>query len=556
MSRPVLGEPPAPFSLLDRVLAEQRSLSAVDLFVRRQAAGALPGAARIYEDHVPSMRGLTPGRRLAFRVDLEACTGCKACVTACHRLNGLAADEAWRDVGLVLGRGSGGCGAQQTVTTTCHHCEDPGCLAGCPVQAYEQDEVTGIVRHLDDQCIGCRYCLLKCPYDVPKYNAELGIVRKCDMCAGRLADGEAPACVQGCPNGAISIEIVDRGAPAEESPPLIPGVHGLLPDSSYTRPTTRFVSRRPGAVLRPADLDRVTPAEAHDPLAVMLVLMQLSVGLLFFDTGMRAVGWAVPAASAGRWGLSAVAAVAGLLTATFHLGRPFLAFRAFLGWRTSWMSREVIAFGVFVPVVISAAGMSARLAWGGGAGEVEGFVAEVLPALRLFALGLGGIGTICSVMVYVDTRRFLWRSSSTGPLFAGTLLGLGGVGVTAAGAWFDEAGGDPARLAPLWAGLGVLGLKLVGEMQIWAEPRRSMSDPSARTARLLHGPLVGRVRWRVGLAAAGFVGALAVVACGRSGAPVPAGLFAAFALGSLLAAEAVERHLFFTAEASHRMPGL
>ena len=48
-----------------------------------------------------------------------------------------------------------------------------------------------VVRHLDDQGIGCSYCIMKCPYDVPKFSERLGIVRKCDMCANRLAAGEA-----------------------------------------------------------------------------------------------------------------------------------------------------------------------------------------------------------------------------------------------------------------------------------------------------------------------------------------------------------------------------
>ena len=69
-------------------------------------------------------------------------------------------------------------------------------MHGCPVGAYEKDALTGIVRHLDDQCIGCRYCMLTCPYEVPQYSVRKGIVRKCDMCADRLAESEAPACVQ------------------------------------------------------------------------------------------------------------------------------------------------------------------------------------------------------------------------------------------------------------------------------------------------------------------------------------------------------------------------
>ena len=147
-------------------------------------------------DLAPHYRQLIPlekprsGEQYAFEVALDRCTGCKACVSACHSLNGLDEDESWRDVGAMVG-GDTAPGWQQTVTSTCHHCEDPGCLNGCPVGAYEKEKDTGIVRHLDDQCIGCSYCILKCPYDVPKYSKKRGIVRKCDMCHQRLMEGEA-----------------------------------------------------------------------------------------------------------------------------------------------------------------------------------------------------------------------------------------------------------------------------------------------------------------------------------------------------------------------------
>src|SRR5204863_9647202 len=95
---------------------------------------------------------------------------------------------AWRVASLVDGlRVDNALAFQQTVTSACHHCVDPACLSGCPVDAYEKDPVTGIVKHLDDQCIGCSYCTLTCPYEVPSFNHRLGIVRKCDMCSDRLA---------------------------------------------------------------------------------------------------------------------------------------------------------------------------------------------------------------------------------------------------------------------------------------------------------------------------------------------------------------------------------
>ena len=217
-------------NLIDQLLAEQRSLTAVERFSQWHAG---EHATDRYRHLMPA--GLpSRGEQYAFEVDLDCCTGCKACVSACHSLNGLDEDEAWRDVGLLLG-GRGTDAYQQTVTTACHHCADPACLNGCPVGAYEKQADTGVVRHLDDQCIGCGYCVLKCPYDVPKYNPKLGIVRKCDMCVGRLRAGEAPACVQACPTSAIRIRVV-RLEDLNFTPgtTMLPGAH----DSSYTRPAS------------------------------------------------------------------------------------------------------------------------------------------------------------------------------------------------------------------------------------------------------------------------------------------------------------------------------
>jgi Fe-S-cluster-containing hydrogenase component 2 len=161
--------------LLDQTLDEQQQLTAVERFTRHHDQGATPTQERYYRDLIPLGRP-GPGQQYAFEVDLDVCTGCKACVAACHSLNGLDEGEVWRTVGLLLG-GTADAPVQQTVTTSCHHCVDPACMRGCPVKAYEKDPVTGIVRHLDDQCIGCQYCTLMCPYDAPKYSASRGIVR-------------------------------------------------------------------------------------------------------------------------------------------------------------------------------------------------------------------------------------------------------------------------------------------------------------------------------------------------------------------------------------------
>ena len=248
-------------TLIDDLLAEQRQLTAVESFSRAHDACEVRG--RLYRDLLPATPP-APGQQYAFEVNLDQCSGCKACVSACHSLNGLDDDETWRGVGLLIdapnahdAKRRAQRGFQQNVTTACHHCVDPACLNGCPVLAYDKDPLTGIVRHLDDQCIGCQYCVMMCPYEVPQYSKARGIVRKCDMCQSRLAVGEAPACVQACPTSAITITVVEQAKVRGKYRPLsgfnfqstttATAKNDFLvasPNPAITLPTTRFVTQR------------------------------------------------------------------------------------------------------------------------------------------------------------------------------------------------------------------------------------------------------------------------------------------------------------------------
>jgi DMSO reductase anchor subunit len=335
--------------------------------------------------------------------------------------------------------------------------------------------------------------------------------------------------VQGCPNGAISIEIVDAVGPGGARE-LLPVAAGEIPDSAYTRPTTRYVARKPIGPLHAANRDRLHPAHAHDPLAVMLVLMQLSVGTLAFTALAGALGGESALARSAGLALAAVCAIAGLGAATLHLGRPLYAFRAFLGWRTSWMSREILVFGGYVPLVALCAAASALALLPGVPVSLVALAETLLPALRGAALLFGIAGTLCSIMIYVDTRRRAWSLSRTAPMFVGTALGLGALGA-----------GATTRIG-LLVGIGVLALllKIAAERRL-SSPHGDANDALSRTARLLSGPLRARQRARYAAAAAGLLAAAAGFAW--------VGL-ACFALGEL-----VERHLYFTSESSPAMPG-
>lgn len=481
--------------LLAELLAEQHRLDTpVARFSAAHDADRVTGLA-------PQLIPLTapgPNEQYAFEVELDSCTGCKSCVAACHALNGLDEQETWRDVGLLVSSDRRH-PFTQTITTACHHCADPACLNGCPVLAYEKDPVTGIVRHLDDQCIGCQYCVLKCPYDAPKYNARLGIVRKCDMCHSRLAAGEAPACAQACPTHAIRIvtvavtplRISDSGLRIGHSEIRNPQSEidflPAAPDPAYTRPTTRFVTQRsiPAAVVA-SDHQTLRIQPAHWPLVLMLTLLSTAVGLSIVAAVQRS-----EMATWLAWGAGAL----GLGASVFHLGQPTRAWRIFLGWRRSWLSREALVFGAWF------AAASAAL---------------VFPSAAWPSVGLGLAGLICSTMIYVDTRRRFWRAAETLPRFLGTTAVI-------ALAW----------LAPAWAAYALLA-KLVWES-------RSYFDFSV-SARLQRGPLARAVVARDAL------GLVAIVAL--LGGAVPFGLVVLFA------GELMERYLFFRAVDAPKMPGM
>src|SRR4051812_24570534 len=404
--------------VLDDYLREQHQLTAVERFA--QSAASRPADERRYRERLPA-RPPADGQQYAFEVDLDACTGCKACVTACHNLNGLEDGETWRAVGVLHG-GTAAAPVKLTVSTACHHCLDPACLSGCPVAAYEKDPVTGIVAHLDDQCIGCQYCTFTCPYEVPQFSARLGIVRKCDMCRDRLVAGEAPACVQGCPNGAIAITVVDARQVLEDvqGDRFLPGA----PSPAITVPTTVYRTRhaQPRNLL-PADYYRIAPAPRHSPLVVMLVGSQLAVGTFACGEIASQCLPGVRSALQPAWSFTALAvALLAMAASVCHLGRPRYAFRAVIGLATSWVSREILAFGAFAGLGVVYAAWSLWRPPG----------AAIRDALGWTVVALGWIGVACSVMVYHATRRAWWSATITGAKFFATtaLLGLTGMLVT------------------------------------------------------------------------------------------------------------------------------
>ena len=515
-----------PRTLIDELLAEQGALSAVERFSRLHDQGLAEGSryARLLPQSRPGQ-----GQQYSFEVDLDQCSGCKACVTACHSMNGLLPNEAWRDVGQLVSR-SANPPRLQTVTTACHHCLDPGCLNGCPVLAYEKDPETGIVHHLDDQCMGCQYCVLKCPYDVPKYSGQLGIVRKCDMCSQRLENGEAPACVQACPNEAIRIRLVDVAEIAQSLRERPEGFLPDAPDGRITLPTTRFVRRQEFAVDTAAvnaDEPRLQPP--HWPLVWMLVLTQMGIGTWWAALAERG------AVRNAAFLLSLALTAAGVIASVFHLGQPLKAWRAFLGFRKSWMSREILAFSLFLP-----AGLSVLLL--NSFGRADHSSADWLPGA---VAALGGLAVLCSGMIYHDTQRPTWRGGRSLGRFLLTSALLGSLVISVV-----AAAQEVSAAAWPWIIAGLALIKVGLEYRWLRVSASSVSTPLHQSARLQWRELP-RLTWA--RLAALLVGGLMFPVLIASQPPVH---IAAASLALCWFAETTERYVFFRTMVSARMPGV
>jgi Fe-S-cluster-containing dehydrogenase component/DMSO reductase anchor subunit len=541
-----------PILPVEALLKTQHTLTAVERFAQKHETGGVPAQARYYRDLIP-LEKPRPGEQYAFEVDLDACTGCKACVAACHTLNGLDEEEVWRTVGLLHG-GTPDAPSLQTVTTACHHCIEPACLLGCPTQAYEKDPQTGIVKHLDDQCFGCQYCTLMCPYDAPKYSPSRGIVRKCDMCSNRLAHGEAPACVQACPNEAIAIRVVERAAAIEASDArtFLPGA----PGPQDTLPTTVYKTTRPmPSNMRPADFYRTSPEHSHPPLVVMLTLTQLSVGAFGLGLLVERLSGRPAGSGVAQTAFALALALVALGASVLHLGRPWLAWRAALGLRTSWLSREAVMFGAFAGLALLYGLLTAVPLF---VSSVPGgpLIARAAAVVQVAAALAGVLGVFFSVMVYVATRRAQWSGTHTGLRFFGTTLMLGAALVLAVCA-FTSTMPDPfdrVTRSLIFLVLGVTVVKVAFEASLLLRSREHHHSVLKRVALVMLHDLRGATLLRFGLVIAGgilFPFLLGEAVFGvRAAAPVAAAM-----LVLLLFGELTERYLFFRASPASRMPG-
>lgn len=182
-------------------------------------------------------------KRMGFIVDINRCIGCHTCEMACKNEYQLDPKVRWRKV-YEINEDSYAVPERSYMSLACNHCEKPECLRVCPVKAYTTRE-DGIVMHDQKRCIGCKMCMMACPYEVPQYNEEKKKVEKCHMCAEKLDKGEETACVAACPAEALSTVDLEEYYRFGLSMTL-PG----FPDPDITKSSTRFIKFKNGIQVR------------------------------------------------------------------------------------------------------------------------------------------------------------------------------------------------------------------------------------------------------------------------------------------------------------------
>ncbi|WP_291991853.1 hydrogenase 2 operon protein HybA [Candidatus Accumulibacter sp. ACC003] len=175
-----------------------------------------PAAARDTYQRPPDALGLL--------YDATLCIGCKACVAACKQANDnppefSTLDHLWdtpldtsgHTFNIIKMYRHGTMSTKDAeengyafMKTSCMHCADPSCVSACPVTAMTKDPTTGIVAYNPEACVGCRYCVVACPFGIPKYqyDSPTGQIGKCELCRHRYKDGHYSACAEVCPTGA------------------------------------------------------------------------------------------------------------------------------------------------------------------------------------------------------------------------------------------------------------------------------------------------------------------------------------------------------------------
>lgn len=279
-----------------------------------------------------------------FIFDKNRCVGCQACVVACMNENEFQSHQQWRNIFTQNQQKLPGIPLFH-ISLACNHCDEAPCMKYCPALAYHRSDITQAVLHQAEACIGCQYCVWQCPYEAPKFNAENGIVEKCNFCESRQLENKAPACATLCPTDALSFSFdeIDK----TQIRPLIEVAENPFPSLKITELENKSGPEMDLSLFEEMDLNPdIEALEVSDinakhewPLLIFTFIVTVLVALSVSGAGQDSANWL-------KWGMS-IAGGMGALLSSLHLGKKFRMWRAILNLKHSWLSREIFFFGLY-----------------------------------------------------------------------------------------------------------------------------------------------------------------------------------------------------------------
>ena len=349
----------------------------------------------------------------AFTFDASACSGCKACQVACKDKNDLPVGVLWRRVYEVSGGSWEHRGSAWTtdvfaynLSMACNHCVHPKCAGVCPVDAYVVRD-DGIVTIDESKCMGCGYCSWACPYAAPRYNHELRHMTKCNLCCDNLDAGLPPACVAACPLRVLELVKIEEQEVGSEGVAL-----WLLPGSEHPFPLPNRSRTEPHIAINPhagmlngieksisnQEEFKIWNGKSELPLVFFTLLSQMAAGIAIFSL------FSGPLTVPTRIMLGGLICISGFIS-LLHLGTPLNAWRAIFHLKKSWLSREILFFGLF------------GASW---------LLSLFMPGMGKVPLALSGIGFVYSMSQVYRLRSIpAWDSWCTNTEFFVTALLLG-----------------------------------------------------------------------------------------------------------------------------------
>jgi Fe-S-cluster-containing dehydrogenase component/DMSO reductase anchor subunit len=328
-----------------------------------------------------------------FIFDHKKCVACNACNAACILENKWSIHP--REI-YVYNSEALSALPMINLSLACNHCDTAICLDGCPTASLYRELVTGAVIIDEKRCIGCKYCQWNCPYDAPKFNAEKGIIGKCNLCYSVLIEGGLPVCTTSCPTGALKFDEISQTN--TENFPL------WFPDKKL-KPALRFSTNEydlPLRIIPETIFEPQYPVSANKERRITGELILVAFSFLTTMSVAIFISSLIKGIFPNESLIISINVFGGFIS-LFHLGRPLKAWRSVANLKSSPLSREISLFTVYF--VIS-------------------FITVTLkfPFLLITSsiIGLILLITIDTVYIYADKRRTLVTHS--GQTFLSALL--------------------------------------------------------------------------------------------------------------------------------------